>query len=512
MKHCPSPACPYRRRHRRAQEYLDSAVTCSDCGTELAAGEAPEAESAADAARPSASSWKRLAVTVAAAVGALAAGRIGLPGLDTGRLLAHGHQPPQTFGLLSLGLMPFITTSIVVELACLIVPPWRLLRVGGLDGRARIWRAVLVLALLLSIAQALGISLTLQSLDLALHPGVAFHVLTIATLVAGAFVLLALAHAIDRFGLGNGFSVLIAAGIAHDLGGTVRSIATRVQSGLLGPVHVLIVGAAALVVVAATVRASRLLGTGAATAPTSTLRVPACGAIPVTEASGLFALSATLANLGIPGFDKAATTFHAGAALNVLASVALALALVTLLSYLFHRPSRVADLVARLRGPSCSIERERQRARGLLRRAMIRSSLYVLALIACEFVAGSASSFGVALDAVGIAVLTAVALDLLVEWRARGDTDDLAAIWPEHRVYAVDVALEALEQAQIPVFVRGVHHRVLLQFFGPFVPMQLFVPRDKAAQAQALVRELIGPAQTRSPTSPAPAALGDGTS
>ncbi len=87
----------------------------------------------------------------------------------------------------------------------------------------------------------------------------------------------------------------------------------------------------------------------------------------------------------------------------------------------------------------------------------------------------------------------AVVLDVGKEWRFRRSHDDLVRVWPVHRVYAVQPAQQALHAAGIPAFARGLHHRTLLQFFGPYVPIALLVPAAKAAQAERIVRDRLVP-------------------
>ena len=83
-------------------------------------------------------------------------------------------------------------------------------------------------------------------------------------------------------------------------------------------------------------------------------------------------------------------------------------------------------------------------------------------------------------------VVTAVIMDVVGEWRARHGRE-LRSVWPLHRVYAVDPALARLAAAGITAYPRGVYLRTLLQFFGPWVPVELLVPEDRAAEAEALL-------------------------
>ena len=103
------------------------------------------------------------------------------------------------------------------------------------------------------------------------------------------------------------------------------------------------------------------------------------------------------------------------------------------------------------------------------------------------------------MDLTVLVVGTAVVLDLAKEWRFRRAHPELARAWPVHRVYAIQPALQALQAAGIPAFPRGLHHRTLLQLFGPYVPVTLLVPEEKAEEAEHLVGARLADPRDRTP-------------
>jgi hypothetical protein len=102
----------------------------------------------------------------------------------------------------------------------------------------------------------------------------------------------------------------------------------------------------------------------------------------------------------------------------------------------------------------------------------------------------AAQRFTVAVDVMALVVLTAIVLDGSGEWRARSDGGDLVVVWSVHAPYAVDPIVRALADAGIPAWARGVHHRTLLQFFGPYVPVGIVVPAERAEEANRTLRAL----------------------
>ena len=84
-------------------------------------------------------------------------------------------------------------------------------------------------------------------------------------------------------------------------------------------------------------------------------------------------------------------------------------------------------------------------------------------------------------------------MDLIAEWRAFRRRDDLVPIWPLHQVQQVDLVTGALVRNEIDVHTRGLYLRLLLHFFGPFVPVLIYVPAAQAEEARAIIRAQIEP-------------------
>src|SRR5262245_46989704 len=103
--------------------------------------------------------WRRLAVTLLLApITVLALEHVPLPGVDVTAFrleLAGGWLAPSpNLSVLALGIAPLLSAFLVVELAALLVPRWSRLRHGGFEGRAKLARATLLVALVLACAQA----------------------------------------------------------------------------------------------------------------------------------------------------------------------------------------------------------------------------------------------------------------------------------------------------------------------------------------------------------------------
>jgi len=131
------------------------------------------------------------------------------------------------FSVFALGIMPYISASIIVQLMTTVSPQLEALKKEGEAGRRKITQYTRYGTLFLAVFQALGIAIALESqAGLVLDPGMAFRLITVVTLTAGTIFLMWLGEQITERGLGNGISIIIFAGIAAGLpsaiGGTLE--------------------------------------------------------------------------------------------------------------------------------------------------------------------------------------------------------------------------------------------------------------------------------------------------
>jgi preprotein translocase subunit SecY len=183
-------------------------------------------------------------------LGALIVYRIGthvpVPGIDPGKLaeLFRTQQGGildmfnmfsggalQRFTIFALGIMPYISASIIMQLLTVVHPALEALKKEGEAGRRKITQYTRYFTLGLAAFQALGIAIALEGQQgLVLHPGFMFKFTTMITLVTGTMFLMWLGEQITERGIGNGISLIIFAGIAAGLpravGGTLELVRT----------------------------------------------------------------------------------------------------------------------------------------------------------------------------------------------------------------------------------------------------------------------------------------------
>jgi preprotein translocase subunit SecY len=155
------------------------------------------------------------------------------------------------FTIFALGIMPYISASIIMQLMSAVSPHLDQLRKEGETGRRKITQYTRYGTVLLALFQATGISIALESqAGLVLDAGLMFRITTVTTLVTGTMFLMWLGEQITERGLGNGISLIIFAGIAAGLPGAIAGTLELVRTGAMHPLTALLIAAAVLAVTA----------------------------------------------------------------------------------------------------------------------------------------------------------------------------------------------------------------------------------------------------------------------
>ena len=138
------------------------------------------------------------------------------------------------FTVFALGIMPYISASIIMQLMTYVVPTLEALKKEGESGRRKITQYTRYGTLALAIFQSLGIALALEgSPGLVLSPGFGFRMTAVVSLVAGTMFLMWLGEQITERGLGNGISILIFAGIVAGLPSAMGGLFELVRTGAM---------------------------------------------------------------------------------------------------------------------------------------------------------------------------------------------------------------------------------------------------------------------------------------
>src|SRR3982751_1577636 len=117
------------------------------------------------------------------------------------------------FSVFALGIMPYISASIIIQLMTVLSPQLSELRKEGESGQRKINKYTRYGTLVLATFQAIGMAKMMAANGIALNPGIAFYFVTVITIVTGTMFLMWLGEQVTERGIGNGISLIIFAGI-----------------------------------------------------------------------------------------------------------------------------------------------------------------------------------------------------------------------------------------------------------------------------------------------------------
>jgi preprotein translocase subunit SecY len=266
--------------------------------------------------------------------------------------------------IFALGIMPYISSSIILQLLQVVWPYLERLAKEGELGRKKITQYTRYGTLFICSIQALGISMFLEKttspggLAIVPNPGLGFKLLTILTLTTGTTFIMWLGEQISERGIGNGISLIIFAGIVVDFPRMAQTVIGQVRTGDVTILSVLIFAAIMLSLVAAIVfveRGQRRLPVSYAKRVVGRkiyggqsthlpLRVNTGGVIPIIFAAAVITIPATLAQMiKVPFIQNIAVQFGQGMPMYVVLYVATIIFFTYFYVSIIFNPTDVAD-------------------------------------------------------------------------------------------------------------------------------------------------------------------------
>jgi hypothetical protein len=416
----------------------------------------------------------RMVLTLVLLAAYVYAGRIPLPWVDRDALLEM-RIGSELSGILSLGIKPLLTGFVLVELFSLMTSRGRRLRQRGTAGRATLTRAALATSLMIAGIQAMGIAQWMEitvapgGAVIVATPGLAFRLLTVATLTAATAALYVFAQILSTYGVGNGFALMI-------LAGSGLSIVKAGEASLKGFSDAFFQGTVLLLIAGAVVLAVRFFRA----AEDAWMPAFPQGLMPVYAVLWIFPLLWVGVNVmaHLPRFSQP----QYAAPLTVLI-------LVPLVSWLFFQMfSSRARLHANLTDPDEFLE---ELAAALRRRALIATAL--LTLGAAAFLVWRSyrpNALAFALQFVDIVILVAIVLDLWDQYRFQrriGATARLTQLDNVHFSYRLE---ERLQEAGVDALARGHQFRSLFFFFGALFKIDVLVAEEQLGRAREVLAEV----------------------
>ena len=215
----------------------------------------------------------------------------------------------ERLSIFAMGVMPYISASIIVQMVSMIYPPWEEMRKEGESGRRRLTQLTRYFTVALAVFQSLGAATALQNGGMVNNAGWSFLFIATITMTTGTMFLMWLGEQVTERGIGNGISMIILSGIVAGLPGaigrTIESVNTGEMSGLFALVLiVLVLGVTAFCVYVERAQrriavhyAKRQVGRRVMAGQTSHLpfKLNMAGVIPPIFASSLLLFPATIA-------------------------------------------------------------------------------------------------------------------------------------------------------------------------------------------------------------------------
>ncbi len=307
----------------------------------------------------------------------LAVYRVGVhvptPGIDAGALADFFARAQDTiFGLFNmfsggalerlsvfaLGIMPYISASIILQLLTVAIPHLERLSKEGEQGRKKITQYTRYGTVFLSIIQGFGISVGLEQMGVVLDPGWSFRVMTVLTLTAGTAFIMWLGEQITEHGIGNGISLIIFAGIVARLPAATSKTFKMMTTGDMGIFGVILLTAFMVGVIAIIVFMEqgqrrlpvqypkrmvgrKMYGGQASYLP---LKINTSGVIPPIFASSIIMFPATAAGfIDVPWMKAVADALRPGSIFYEVPFIALIFFFCYFYTAVTFNPSDVAD-------------------------------------------------------------------------------------------------------------------------------------------------------------------------
>ncbi|MDR6677982.1 preprotein translocase subunit SecY [Pseudomonas psychrotolerans] len=308
----------------------------------------------------------------------------------------------ERMSIFALGIMPYISASIIMQLLTAISPQLEQLKKEGESGRRKISQYTRYGTLVLALVQATGMSVGLASQGVAFSVGFSFYFVAVTTFVAGALFMMWLGEQITERGIGNGISMLIFAGI---VAGLPRAIGQSFESARQGDINIfalIIVGVVAVAIIAFVVfiergqrriavhYAKRQQGRKVFAAQNShlPLKVNMAGVIPAIFASSILLFPASLGSWfgqsqGLGWLQDVAQAIAPGQPLNILLFSAGIIFFCFFYTALMFNPKDVAENLKKSGAFIPGIRPGEQSARyidGVLTRLTMFGALYMTAV------------------------------------------------------------------------------------------------------------------------------------
>lgn len=382
----------------------------------------------------------------------------------------------------AIGLGPFLTGAVLAEGLAFLIPAWRRRRGGDAAARKPIENLALVLALVLLCAQAFFVTRwlatvsgfdTLDTLDMGgLGSSEFSERAALVALLGGSALLYIIARLVSRYGLGNGYALVIMAGMLPLVVDIPEQMTLLSTENTFAFCKVFLLSAFTALACYALIR--RCICTRSGGKQT----LPLAGVAPILIGPPVLALLVLATRAWEGGVDELLVAGQESFLTVQIVGIVVASLLLTAVALRKPQGSSEVRVVAGVQSTADS-------------RSLVAAVLISIAFpVGLFFVMQSifATGVGVAISFATLVLGLGLAMDLWGELHARFRNPGLTPVWALQRPRYLLLLTDTLAQYDIEYFVRGRYLRTLLSVVGPFVPMVIMVPKDDVDEALELIR------------------------
>jgi len=404
------------------------------------------------------------------------------------------------FSVFILGIMPYVSAYILVEIFSLCIPFLKKLRSKGYEGRLKLKRISLLLALGLAILQAIGIVSGLESWSMPdgksiLNISKTFEYVVLICVIVGCFYLLVvICELITKFGIGHGISIILLSGIC---GGFIERAGINFErfKFYLSSYFIALLIFCAFIYIALVLLKTRISIPCYHEKEKNTVYYFQLNLSPSSMAAVTFAASITMlpATLSYTwGIGRSiAENLIPGTFVYTLATFVCATTLSFLFGWAFLHPRRRV-MKMQTRGWQL-VTTEQSTERYLLKRQFIYNlpwTIFLCIIVVLPSVLISAANVPFYIGVSSIPVIVAISLDLVGSFKFyKNNLHRPVKIAEFHDVYDAKMIQNHMEALGIKSYLRGYHHRLLKYFFGPYLEMSLIVDDQDKEIAKTLIKD-----------------------
>jgi preprotein translocase subunit SecY len=405
------------------------------------------------------------------------------------------------FSTFALGITPYLSAYMLVEIFSLFIPPLKTWRGEGHSGRTKLKKVSLFATFLFAFAWGYAMAKGFEGMSqiqFVKAAGLSFRLILSLTLTAGTFFMIWIADLITRRGIGHGVSVLVLTGYGISIFSSFSEIKTMSYetNSLIYFLSFVIMTAGLVTLIVWIEKSHKKISVKFKDGLKVflPLKITSAGITPVEWTSLLTMAPLTLYGLVdkfvsqklilslLPGSNWYFTAYSIGIAF-----------LYCSFTPFFYRPKKIRTFLENRQASIVSspgIKEETYMAKSLMVVIPIGVLYLDLVVFIPHLIFGRIFSFSFGyFGGIGLIVTVAILLDLIEEMRLRRKGNDFVKVAELHDVPMAGLLKSLFEQKGLSCFLRGYYHRALLYFFGPYIEISVLVPIGKVSEAVSLIKK-----------------------